>query len=183
MTKHLTNLIALIPRIILGSSKRDKICTYPAKSFWLCLTLYDSMDCSLPGSSAHGILQARTLEWVAMPSPRGSLDPGIKLRLLSLPHWLVGSFSISTTWEAPKFVRVCVCVCVCVWLSRVWLFATPWTATCQASLSMEFPRQEYWSRLPFLSPKFVHKWPQNKKCFCGTNNHRTKIGKYLIIYK
>ena len=33
----------------------------------LCLTLWDPMDCSLPGSSVHGILQAVILEWVAMP--------------------------------------------------------------------------------------------------------------------
>ena len=38
----------------------------------LCPTLCDPMDCSPPGSSAHGILQARILEWVAMPSSRGS---------------------------------------------------------------------------------------------------------------
>ena len=38
----------------------------------LCLTLCGPMDCSPPGSSAHGILQARTLVWVAMPSSRGS---------------------------------------------------------------------------------------------------------------
>ena len=37
---------------------------------------------------------------------------------------------------------------VCV-LSRVQLFMITWTVTCQAPLSMEFPRQEYWSRLPF----------------------------------
>ena len=36
------------------------------------LTLCDPMGCSPPGSSVHGILQARTLEWVAMPSSRGS---------------------------------------------------------------------------------------------------------------
>ena len=36
--------------------------------------------------------------------------------------------------------------------SCVWLFATPWTAACQASLSMELPRQEYWSGLPLTSP-------------------------------
>ena len=44
-----------------------------------CLTLCDPMDCSPPGSSVHGILQARTLEWVAMPSSTGSsqgLNPG-----------------------------------------------------------------------------------------------------------
>ena len=37
-----------------------------AKSLQLCLTLCDPMDCSLPGFSIHGILQARTLEWVAI---------------------------------------------------------------------------------------------------------------------
>jgi len=38
------------------------------------------MDCSLPGSSVHGILQTKVLEWVAIPSPRDLLDPGIELR-------------------------------------------------------------------------------------------------------
>ena len=37
-------------------------------------------------------------------------------------------------------------------LSRVWLFAIPWTVAYQAPLSMEFSRQEYWSGLPFPSP-------------------------------
>ena len=37
-----------------------------------CLTLCDSMDCNPLGSSVHGILQARTLEWVAIPFSRGS---------------------------------------------------------------------------------------------------------------
>ena len=41
-------------------------------------TLCDPMTCSSPGSSVHGILQARTLEWVAMSSPRGSSDSGIE---------------------------------------------------------------------------------------------------------
>ena len=43
------------------------------------------------------------------------------------------------------------CVCVCG-LSCVLLFVTPWTVTRQASLSMGFSRQEYWSGLPFPSP-------------------------------
>ena len=46
-----------------------------AKLLQLCPTLCDSMDCSPPGSSVHGILQARRLEWVAMPSSRGSSQP------------------------------------------------------------------------------------------------------------
>ena len=40
-----------------------------------CLTLCDPMGCSPPGSSVHGILQARILEWVAMPSSMGSFWP------------------------------------------------------------------------------------------------------------
>ena len=46
-----------------------------AQSLQLCLTLCDSMDCSPPGSSVHGILQARILEWVAISSSRGSSQP------------------------------------------------------------------------------------------------------------
>ena len=42
-------------------------------------------------------------------------------------------------------------------LSRVWLFVIPWTVAYQAPQSMEFSRQEYWSRLPFPSPGIFHK--------------------------
>ena len=47
-------------------------------------------------------------------------------------------------------------MCVSV-LSYVRLFATPWTVACQAPLSMEFSRQEYWSRLPFPPPEDLPK--------------------------
>ena len=50
-------------------------------------------------------------------------------------------------WNCFHWIQECLCACV---LSRVWLFATPWTAAHQAPLSMEFSRQEYWSGLPFL---------------------------------
>ena len=43
-----------------------------AQSLQLCLTLCDPMDYSSPGSSVHGILQTRILDWVAVPSSRGS---------------------------------------------------------------------------------------------------------------
>ena len=42
--------------------------------------------------------------------------------------------------------------CLCVWRGPVRLFVTPWTAACQAPLSMAFSRQEYWSGLPFPPP-------------------------------
>ena len=48
---------------------------------------------------------------------------------------------------------MCVCVCVCESLSCVRLFAIPWTIAHQDPLSMGFSRQEYWSGLPFPSPR------------------------------
>ena len=46
----------------------------------MLLTLYDPMDYSLPGSSVHGISQARILEWVAISFSRGLPNPGIEPR-------------------------------------------------------------------------------------------------------
>ena len=54
-----------------------------------CSILCNPMDCSLSGSSGHGILQARILEWVAMPS-RDLPHPGIEPASLMSPHWQVG---------------------------------------------------------------------------------------------
>ena len=48
-----------------------------AKVLQSCPTFCDPMDYSPKGSFVHGILQARILEWVAMPSSRGCSDPGI----------------------------------------------------------------------------------------------------------
>ena len=46
-----------------------------AKSLQSCSTLCDPLDCSQPGSSVHGIVQARTLDWVATPPSRGPSRP------------------------------------------------------------------------------------------------------------
>ena len=70
-----------------------------AKSFQKCPTLCDPMDCSPPGSSVHGILQARILTWVVMPSSRGSSHPGTEPTSLKPPPLAGGFFTISTTWE------------------------------------------------------------------------------------
>ena len=58
---------------------------------YFCLTLCDPMDCGLPGSSVHRILQARILEWVAISFSRGFFptqgsNPGLlHCRWISLP--------------------------------------------------------------------------------------------------
>ena len=49
-----------------------------------CLTLCNPMDCSPPGSSVRGILQARLLAWVAMPSSRGSSQPRDRTQVSSI---------------------------------------------------------------------------------------------------
>ena len=46
-------------------------------------------------------------------------------------------------------------LCVCELLSRVWLFANPWTVAHQAPLSMGFSKQNYWTVLPFPSPGYL----------------------------
>ena len=51
------------------------VCVHARAHAQLYPTLCDSMDCSPPGSSVHGILQARILEWVAIPFSRGSSPP------------------------------------------------------------------------------------------------------------
>ena len=91
-----------------------------AKSLQSCLTLCNPIDGSSPGSPVPGILQARTLEWVAI--------------------------SFSNAWKWEMKVKS---------LSRVRLFATPWTAAYQAAPSMGSSRQEPSSGVPVPSPKLV----------------------------
>ena len=71
-----------------------------AKSLQSCPTLCYPMDCSLPGSSVHGILQARILEWVAMSFSRGSSQPMDGTLVSMSPALSGGFFTTSTTWEA-----------------------------------------------------------------------------------
>ena len=66
----------------------------------LCLTLCNPMDCGPPGSSVHGILQARILEWVACPPPVDLPNPGIEprpptLQAESLPSETPGSMMLA----------------------------------------------------------------------------------------
>ena len=84
------------------------------------------MNCSLPGSSVHGILQAGIVEWVAIPFSRGSF------RLMDRPCVSCLAGGMSTTeppWKPHVYLYVYRCVCV---LSRLQLFETPWTTALQA---------------------------------------------------
>ena len=113
-----------------------------AKSPQSCPTLCDPIDGSPPGSPVPGILQARTLEWVAI------------------------AFSNAGKWK----VKV-------KSFSHVRLLATPWTAACQAPLSMGFSRQEYWSGVPLPSLVLCNNRALNNEA----NTMRTK-GRNLQSY-
>ena len=85
-----------------------------------CLTLCGLMDCSPPGSSVHGILQARILEWVAIPFSSESSQPRDQSQVSCVEDrfFTIWAFTLLQSF------------------SHVWLFANPWTAACQASLSI-----------------------------------------------
>ena len=145
-------------------------CTYThiyVKVAQLCLTLCDPIDCSLPGSSVHGILQTRILEWVAVPVSRGTSWPRNRTSISCIAG---GFFTSWATREActhrcacththahthmlthmhrhPHKMEYCCCCCCYLVTKLCQLFATP---SCQAPLLMGFPRQEYNSGLHFL---------------------------------
>ena len=83
-----------------------------AKSLQSYLTLCNPVDHSLPGSSVHGICQARILEWVAMPSSGGIfLTQGSNPHVLYLLHWQAGSLPLAPPeTDAPKDVTSAVAI-------------------------------------------------------------------------
>ena len=72
-----------------------------AKLLQSCSNLCYPMDHSPPGSSVHGILPAKTVELVAMPSSGALPDPGIEPKSLMSPALVGGFFTTSETWEVP----------------------------------------------------------------------------------
>ena len=77
------------------------------KSIQLCLTLYDPMDCSLPGSSVHGILQARMLEWGCHFLLQGIFPTqGFNLHLLHTLHWQMDFLPLSQVGSQGRHVTI-----------------------------------------------------------------------------
>ena len=65
-----------------------------------CLTLCDPMDCSLSGSSVHGIFQARVLEWIAISFSRGSSQPRNRIRVSRIAG------RCFTVWVPPQKIPI-----------------------------------------------------------------------------
>ena len=97
MSEDLGNMVPLFVYTL------STFCTPRTKFLQLCLTLCHPMNCSPPGSSVQGILQARMLEWVTVLSSRGSFQSRDKTPRLFMSPILAGRFfTTSTTWEAQQ---------------------------------------------------------------------------------
>ena len=78
----------------------DKIKT--VKMCVCSVAVCDPMDCSPPGSSVHGILQARILEWIAISFSRGSSLPRDRTTISFIGKWILYQWA---TWETPNAYR------------------------------------------------------------------------------
>ena len=78
-----------------------------------CPTLCDPMDCSQPGPSVHGLLQARILEWIVISSFRISSRPGDRTpHFLCLLHWRAGSLPVAPPGKVKvKVTQSCPILC------------------------------------------------------------------------
>ena len=74
--------------------------------------LCDPMDCSLPGSSVHGIFQARILEWVAIPFSRGLSQSRGQTCVSCIGRWIL----YHSTWEAPNTTLLSISIRALGWL-------------------------------------------------------------------
>ena len=107
-------------------------------------SLCNTVDCSLPGFSIHGIFQARILEWVAISFSSGSSQPRDRILVSCTAGRLLAIWATREVITSGSLVAKS-----CLTL------VTPWTITHQTPLRVGFPRQEYWSRLPFPSPEYL----------------------------
>ena len=78
----------------------------------LCLTLCDLMACSLPGSSVHGIFQARALEWVAISF--SNPEKTMIQKDTYTPVFIATLFTIARTWKQPQ------CPSTEEWVKKLW---------------------------------------------------------------
>ena len=95
------DLLSVIPCFVVLAADLEFILYYMCVCLvdWSYLTLCNPMGCSLPGSSVHGFLQARLLEWVAIPFSTGSAPPRDQTQISCIAG---GFFTVWATREALK---------------------------------------------------------------------------------
>ena len=97
------------------------------------------MNSSLPGSSTHGILQPRTLEWFAISFSRGSSNPRIKPTSLISPALWGRFFTTGTIWESHTHTHTHThtCVCVCMRMCAT-AWADAWETSCESQQRLKY---------------------------------------------
>ena len=147
-----------------------------------CLTRYNSMDCSPPGSSVHGLFQARILVWVAISYFRRSFLPRDPTHIFHIGRWILYHWAAAA---AAKSFQSCPTLCdpidnsqpgspipgilqartlewVAISFSNAWKWkvkvkscptlSDPMDWSLPGSSIHGFSRQEYWSGVPLPSP-------------------------------
>ena len=141
-----------------------------AKSLQLRLTLCDSVECTLPGSSVHGIPQARIQEWVAMPSSRGSSQPRNQTHISMSPALAGVFFTTSATWEAQNYHMT--------QLFHFWTLTWKDIDSCVFTEAF-FPIAKIWKKPKCLS---VDGWIKKMWCVCTYMCICVYICMYVYIY-
>ena len=173
--KELWQIFVLGLLLVLWGNCNDSLCekesenvgcsaAAAAKSLQSCMTLWDPRGGSPPGSAVPGILQARTLEWVAISFSNAwkwkvKVKSLSRVRLLATP-WTAAhqappsmGFSRQEYWSGLPMPSPSCSV-------MSYSFVNPWTVAHQAPLSMRFPRQENQNGLLFPSPGDPS-WPRD----------------------
>ena len=107
---HCTNTIKCLILTQWSKQRCVGVCVVVAQS---CLTLYNPMDCSQPGFSVHGILQARILEWIAIPFSKAKNKWNIKIKLQSKINLAIQMYIIS-------FLNIFKIYCTCMTYMEQW---------------------------------------------------------------
>ena len=151
-----------------------------AQLFHLCLTFCDPVDCSLPVSSVRGILQAKILEWVAMPSSRRSSRPRDPIHV----SCIAGGFFTAVALRKKSIEMITIFLSFCKWGVTHWLSYKFWLILA----SLEFSSVQFscsvvsnslWcglqhARPPCPSPTpgvYPNSCPLSWWCLCSLRQH------------
>ena len=105
---------ALESEMLLMTCLTNKVVVLVAQSY---PTLCDPMDCGLPGSSAHGIFQARILEWIAIPFSRGSSQPrdGTQISCITGRFFTIGATRDHTCIKTMLIITIALKYLLSLW--------------------------------------------------------------------
>ena len=141
-----------------------------------CPTLHDPMDCSLPGSSIHGILQARIVEWVAISFSRGSSQPRDQTRVSRIAGRCFTTCATRVVCNHEPQLKPVVCwlySCITMWAllccvssvsSTTYKFHKDWAQIMFSLSSIQHRRYLTHWKLSVISFEQIHRWKKKSNC-------------------